>query len=85
MVTGNVGCYWKVVIQFCKLYKDFILYNLMRFVFILLFFLPYVECILKYTIIREKKPYIPNNETNVKYIPFENFTDDDMQRILLLF
>jgi len=57
----------------------------MRVLFTLLFFLPFVESILKYTIIREKKPYIPKNETNVKYIPFENLTDDDMRRILLLF
>lgn len=57
----------------------------MRVVFTLLFFLPFVESMLKYTIIREKKPYIPKNETNVKYIPFENITYEDIRRVLLLF
>jgi len=57
----------------------------MRVVFTLLFFLPFVESMLKYTIIREKKLYIPKNETNVKYIPFENLTYEDIRRVLLLF
>ena len=53
--------------------------------FLCFYILTSIECILKYTIIQKKIPYIQKNITKVKHIFFEKFTDDNMRLALLLF